>query len=188
MNIIFRALRLWLPTAIAVTGLSFLGCLLAHQLMRQYVNDPQLQMAQDAARIVAGGADPASVLPAGRVDLATSLAPYTTVFDARGTAVASSGLLDGALPDLPDGLFGHAARQGEHRLTWQPRPGVRQAVVLVAVDHGRAGFVMAARSLRETEERKLQVLRLVALGCMATLLATLLLAALIAWSERRVST
>jgi hypothetical protein len=63
--------------------------------------------------------------------------------------------------------------------SWQPGPGLRQALVIVPVRTGSAGFVVAGRSLREVEARKLQVLHLALLPWSAGMGACLLLAVLI---------
>ena len=60
---------------------------------------------------------------------------------------------------LPSGVFAFARAHAGHRLSWQPRQGLRQALVVQPV--AGKGFVVAGRSLRETEARKDQVLRLV---------------------------
>jgi hypothetical protein len=63
---------------------------------------------------------------------------------------------------LPSGVLEFARTHGGHRLSWQPRRGVRQALVIAPV--AGKGFVVAGRSLRETEARKQQVLQLVGIA------------------------
>ncbi len=46
-----------------------------------------------------------------------------------------------------------ASRVGEDRITWQPEPGIRSAVVVVHYTGATPGYVMAGRSLREVEWR-----------------------------------
>jgi len=70
-----------------------------------------------------------------------------------GRPVVSSGTLDGKPPTLPRGVFVHTAKAGEDRVTWQPRPGVRQAVVVRRIEGSSGGFAVAGRSLREVENR-----------------------------------
>ncbi|HET7225568.1 MAG TPA: hypothetical protein VFK69_07600, partial [Candidatus Eisenbacteria bacterium] len=91
--------------------------------------------------------------PAGRVNLAASLAPWVTVVDGRDRPLASNAVLDGAIPALPPGVLAAARARREHRVTWQPRPGVRSATVSMAVP-GRDWVVTAGRSLREVEVRE----------------------------------
>ncbi len=132
-------------------GTSYLA---VQQALRQGANDPQIQMAEDAARAMGGG-EPASLLvPKGPVvDISKSLAPFLILYDDAGTPLASSGVLDGKAPVPPSGVFAFTRSHGEERVTWQPRPDVRIAAVLVHTDGPNAGFALAGRSLRETERR-----------------------------------
>ena len=154
-----KALRYWLAMAAVWSGAVAALLLGEQQLLRLQANDPQVQLAEDAARALAGGADPKSVLPPGpQVDVSRSLAPFVVVYDAAGAPMASSGQLHGAAPKLPGGVLEHALAQGGHRLSWQPEVGVRQALVVVPLRAGAAGFVVAGRSLREVEARKRQAM------------------------------
>ena len=171
-----NASRWFLPMALVWSLAAGLTVLVQHEVLRLQADDPQLAMAGDAARRLEGGADPQSVLPATAVDLARDQSPFVAVYDASGAALASSATLRGQPPSLPAGVLQFAQRNGGHRLSWQPQPGLRQALVIVPV-HGRgAGFVVAGRSLRETERRKLQVLHLGLIAWVAGLLACALLA------------
>ena len=51
-------------------------------------------------------------------------------------------------------MFAHADG-GEHRLSWQPPPGVREALVIVPMPGH--GYLPAGRSLHEAEAGKAQV-------------------------------
>jgi hypothetical protein len=73
-------------------------------------------------------------------------------------------------------VLDYARRNGSDRITWQPAANVRQAIVVVHFGGPRPGFVMAGRSLRESEYRSDQVLQIVGVAWAATLLATLLVA------------
>jgi hypothetical protein len=147
-------LRNWLPIAVVITAMSGLVYLAVQQALRQGANDPQIQMAEDAATVLAHGGTVESVLPTTQVDLEQSIAPFITVFDDTGTPLASSGLLHGQMPPIPAGVFDYVRQHGEDRITWQPEPGVRQAIVVVSYTGSPSGFVVAGRSLREVERRE----------------------------------
>jgi hypothetical protein len=141
----------WLPLAVAVTGVSGLVYLAVQQDLRQGANDPQIQMAEDAAVSLAKGDMPSAVVPRGTsIDIAQSLSPWIAVYDPSGKPLESSGVLDGALPQPPITLF-DAGRE-ETRITWQPRAGVRQALILVQAKNG--DFIASGRSLKAVEERE----------------------------------
>jgi hypothetical protein len=122
-------------------------------------------MAEDAARMLDAGADPAAVLPASQVELADSIAPFIILFDADGAPVSSNATLHGQLAHVPVGALEAARAQGENRVSWQPEDGVRIASVIVPTQDG--GYVLAGRSLREPEARVAQLGRLLGLGWLA---------------------
>ncbi|MCL4395760.1 MAG: hypothetical protein M1482_13325 [Chloroflexi bacterium] len=168
-----NVLRFWLPLAVVITLLAGLLYGVVQQVNRISANDPQIQLAQDAASALSAGEPVALVVPADKVDIAHSLAPYVVAFDDSGKVVASSGYLNGAYPALPSGVFDYVRANGEDRITWQPQPGVRSALVVTRVSGPQPGFVMAGRSLREVENRIDGIGLLVVLGWLGTLAASL---------------
>jgi hypothetical protein len=151
MRTSFNIILKWLPIAIATAGLCGLVYLTVQQSLRMSANDPQIQMAQDAASALDGGASVDSIVPANKVELAASLAPFIMVFDDSGNVLASSATLHGSIPVYPSGVLDYTRQNGEDRVTWQPENGVRMATVVVRFDKG---FVLAGRSLREVEIRE----------------------------------
>ncbi len=141
-----------------VAGTAFF---LSQQVLRMNANDPQVQLAEDTAARLTAGESAAKVLPERQISIDASLAPFVIVYDASGHPVASSGLLDGAIPAYPRGVFDFVRDHGEDRVTWQPRGGVRIASVVTKTANG---YVVAGRNMREVEEREGTVLKLAALG------------------------
>ena len=174
MQILKNIVRYWLPLSVVITLLSGLVYGAGQQVLRWDANDPQIQMAEDAASALTNGRPLQSVVPAASVDIASSLAPYLVVFDDAGKPIASSGLLHGQSPALPSGIFDYVRQHGEDRITWQPEPGVRSATVITRVSGSRPGFVLAGRSLREVEQRESQLELIVGLGWLGTLFAALI--------------
>jgi hypothetical protein len=150
MKTIFKIFKVWLPVAIATAGLCGLAYLTVQQSLRIGANDPQIQIAEDAAGSLNGGAKLDSIVPANKVEITTSLAPFIIVFDDSGKVMASTATLHGSVPVYPAGVLEYTRTHGEDRITWQPENGVRLATVVVHYDKG---FVMAGRSLREVEVR-----------------------------------
>ena len=173
-----RLLQIWLLIAIIVSGLTGLLYATVQQVLRSGADDPQIQMAEDAATTLGNGGALQSVMPAGNVDIATSLAPYIVVFDASGKPVASSAQLNGQTPTIPPGVFHSVRQNGEDRITWQPQPGVRSAIVVVPIRGSGGGFVLAGRSLREVEKREDDLLHIDLLGWAAILIVSFLASAL----------
>jgi hypothetical protein len=166
-------LRQWLPLAVVITAMSGLVYLAVQQALRQGANDPQIQLAEHTAAALARGGSAESVLPNTQVDLEQSIAPFVAVFDSTGTPLVSSGLLHGRMPAIPAGVFDWVRQHGEDRITWQPEPGVRQAIVVVSYAGSPSGFVMAGRSLREVERREDQALLEAGAAWLATMLGSL---------------
>ncbi len=151
-TLVRRALAFFLPVVVLAT----LSCGLIYaevqQDQRSGANDPQFQMAEDAAARLNAGASPASVIETTRtVDLAASLAPFTIVFDAGHTLLATDATLDAGQPAPPAGVLDAARPGSPNAVTWQPRAGVRIAAVVMAW-HG--GTVLVGRSLRRVEEQE----------------------------------
>ncbi len=118
-------------------------------VLRMSGNDPQIQMAEDTASMLNVGADPKKIIALTKVDIETSLSPYIAIYDSHAIPLATSGLLYNGAPAIPEGVFAYTKINGENRLTWQPKIGVRQAIVVAPFKNG---FVIAGRSLREVEK------------------------------------
>src|SRR5574342_326348 len=136
MNRLKNILRLWLPFAVAVSAFCALAYATVQQAFRQGANDPQIQMAEDAADALADGQPAAGLVPASTVSVAKSLAPFMIIYDGQGKVTATSVQLDGSTPTLPDGVLDATRQLGENRITWQPREGVRIASVIVSYSGG----------------------------------------------------
>lgn len=149
--IVVRAGLIWVPPAIVVTALTIIVYASVQQVVRLGADDLPVAMAEDAAAQLDAGAAAGSLLPAAKVDVARSLSPYLMVFDGQGRMIVSSAALHGQTPPVPAGVFAAARERGEDRVTWQPEPGVRTAIVVVP---SQRGFVVAGRSLRLVEQRE----------------------------------
>jgi hypothetical protein len=180
-SLVGRAAVVWLPVAAAAVLLTGLVYVVAQQDLRMAANDPQLQLAQDAAAALDAGAAAEGVVPSGEIDIATSLAVFTIVTDASGAILAGNAMLDGTPPKVPAGVL-RTARDGQNDLvTWQPRDGVRIAQVTVG---WRGGAVTVGRSLAEVERRADVLLAVCAMGLAATLLALGVVSLFVAWLTR----
>jgi hypothetical protein len=173
MDRLTRAFWKWLPIGLAVTMLCGISYILVQQVYRQDANDPQIQLAEDGARAIEGGALPLAVAGNGGIDPSQSLAPFVIVTDANGKVVASSAKLGAAAPVPLKGMLDAAKASGELRETWQPRVDARIASVIVPVSGGTKGYVLAGRSLRAVEDRIDTLMPMIAFGWAATMLATL---------------
>lgn len=148
----------WASLFVFATACSGLTYVTGQQILRQGANDPQIQISEDTASLLASG----KTLPATAftpvIDIAKSLSPYFIIYDDSGNPMGSTGLLDGKIPTVPPGVIAYTKEHGQDRITWQPRPGVRSAIVITHVNTGLGGFVLSGRSLREVEKREDQIL------------------------------
>ena len=171
----------WVTLAVLTTAVCLLVYVVAQQTWRTSANDPQIQLARDAAAALAAGRPPETVVPRETVDMERSLAPFVIAFDANGQVLAASGTLRGHVPGVPRGVLDYVRERGEDRITWQPIGGVRIASVVVSYSGLRSGYVLAGRSLEETQSRISQFGSLIALGWAATLVGLTLVVAAGNW-------
>jgi hypothetical protein len=176
-----RVLFTWVTLGALATAVSLLVYLVAQQTWRTSANDPQIQLARDAADALGAGRAVESVVPRETVDMERSLAPFLIVLDANGRVLAASGRLRGHVTGIPKGVLDYVRDRGEDRITWQPIGGVRIASVIVSYSGTGQGFVLAGRSLEETEHRVAQFGNLIAFSWAVTLVALLVVAAAGNW-------
>ena len=157
-----------MPLAAVITILSVLIYAAVQQNYRQSLNDPQIQIAEDAAAALKKQIPVNQIIPVGdveTVDIAKSLSPWIAIYDSEGEPLLSTGALDGSMPTPPKGVFtttrstsASAALYAENRVTWQPQAGVREALVVVSIGReslkGDPAYVVVGRNMREVEARE----------------------------------
>ncbi len=144
---------IWVPLAIVFSGAVALAYTAGQQNYRQSLNDPQIQITEEAATMLKNGQTIQSLVPTERIDVATSLVPFIIFYDDTGRVILGSGVLNGTTPTPPSGVFSYTKAHGQDRLTWQPQAGIRIATVLRRTTGTTNGFVLAGRSMREVEIR-----------------------------------
>ncbi len=161
--------RLWLPFAVVITAFVLLVYAAVQQAYRQGANDPQIQMAEDAAKALEQGQTVDELIPARRVEMDRSLAPFYIVYNLTEQPIAGNGYLNQSLQTLPQGVLEYTSEEGEDRITWQPQPNVRIAAVIVAY---KDGYVLAGRNLSEVEERVARMSLMTGVTWLLALVAT----------------
>lgn len=181
-------MRIWIPIAIAVTGLCAVSFGTVQQLYRQTLNDPQVQIAEDAAFALESGAKPATLIASStKINIATSLRAFTVVYDKDLNPIVWSGEYEKKPPQPPRGVFEQAkgpegTGPGENRVTWQPDEDTRFAVVVVHVLN-TDGYVLSGRNMREAEARMWDMQAIIGIAWLLILAATLLAT----WNGARVA-
>lgn len=143
----------YLSALAIVTIVILLVYVAVQQNYRMTANDPQVQIARDAAERLEHNR-PVTFFTPDTVNLSKSMAVFTAYYDAHQKPVASTGYLDGAIPKLPEGVLDYAKKHAEDRITWQPRKNVRLAAIVKYVSSPSVSYVVAGRSLQEVEVRE----------------------------------
>src|SRR5258705_8592366 len=143
-----------LAAAAIVTILTGLLYASVQQVHRSGANDPQLQVAMDISYKLKNGDVIGESLNDDTVEISQSLALFHTLYNDKVEPLASTGLLNGKPPSLPQAVFGFARKNNENVFTWQPQRGIRVAVVLKFVNSPSYSLVAVGRSLYEVEVRE----------------------------------
>jgi hypothetical protein len=166
----------WLAYAAIITLLCGIVYIVVQQNYRLSANDPQVQLARDAANAIDKGADPKSLISSGpAIEISQSFSPFLVIYDAAGNIVAGSATLNGKALKIPQGVITYIQKNGKDAASWQPQPGVRQAMVGFS-SANKAFIIVAGRSLKLTEERISLLGEQVALGWGLSLIGMLVIA------------
>lgn len=140
-----------------------LGCIytVSQQNIRLSANALPAELAQETINRLKNGLNVNQATDLPKIELESSLSPFVMVFDSAGNLLESNTTLAGKAPAIPVGILKHTKTFGEDRVTWQPEPGVRLAIVAKAF---AKGFVVAGHSLQEYENRDRKILQLTALA------------------------
>ena len=121
-----------LPAAVVLTVACGLAYVLVQQDLRNGANDPQIQLAEDAAAALDGRrGSRQSVIPTETVDLATSLAPWLASTTELAETHRQQRRPRRLAPDASAGVLAYAKEHGRDVVTWQPRAGTRIALVAI---------------------------------------------------------
>ena len=176
MNKYATIFRNWLGYAAVITLVCILVYVTVQQSFRLSANDPQVEMAQDAALAIDKGTDPHTLTAANAaIDISQGLSPFIMVYDPLGNVIAGNATLNGKPLKIPQGVIDYIRKNGRDAASWQPAPGVRQAMVGISTSKGNY-IVVAGRSLGPTEERIGRLGEQVAFGWVMSLIGMLVIA------------
>ncbi len=119
------------------------------QSLRIGANNPQIQLAQDAAESLNNGINPVSFADS-RVDIVKSLSPFIIIYSKSGHAITGNGYLNNKIPTIPDGVLQNSDGKDYSFVTWQPQDKTRIASVSVSAKNY---YVLSGRSLKEVEKQ-----------------------------------
>jgi len=158
----------FLAASAIVTIIMLLVYAAVQQSYRSSANDPQLQIAADISERLKTGGNIERYF-GDTIDLERGLGWFAGLYESNGKTIRSSGYLDGVHPLFPKGVFEFARLNGEDVVTWQPRPGVRMATVVLHVNLPAVEYIVVGRSLREVESREHQLVLMVLISWLVSL-------------------
>ncbi len=178
-------LKNWFGYAAVITLLCGIIYIVGQQGFRASADDPQYQMAEDAAHAISKGADP-KLLGAAPAEISETLSPYLLIYDKTGNIIINGAILKGQPLKIPQGVLDYIQLHGADHATWQPIPGVRQAMIGIRSNAGGKSYtVIAGRSLRKIEERIGLLGEQVAFGWAMALLAILVVVTLQEYAAKK---
>ena len=140
---------LWLIVMFLVTFTCSLVYLVAQQSLRLGANELPSQLAIETLIKLQNGQSVNDAIPTEKVDISKSLNAFVMVYDSNKSLSATSGIMDNNDPVYPKGVFDSVDLKSESRITWQPEVGLRFATVAIKYSNG---YIVAGRSLTETEK------------------------------------
>jgi hypothetical protein len=144
--------KLSVISVILVTLFSLMVYVTAQQMLRQGVNSTPAALTADVIYKLESGVSPKSVMLPPTAEISKSISPFVIILDQNKNVLVSSATLDGSVPVIPQGTFDWVEKSGQDRVTWQPQPGVREALVIDKYSASTtSGYVVAGASLKESE-------------------------------------
>lgn len=159
-----RRLVPWVLSLVLVTFFCLLLLFVVQRMYRQGANHPQIQIAEDASAAFEQNQFTNETLKSSfesfvpsvsQVDVGLSLSPWIQIYDDAGNLLESSAIIQEAqsTPYISKQIFEKTKKRGEDRVTWQPKKGIRQAIVITEFSGLRSGYIVVGRSLREVEDQ-----------------------------------
>ena len=123
--------------------------LTSQQSLRLGANGLPSQLAVETSIKLKEGQIVKSVIPVQKVDISKSLNTFVMIFDKNKNLIDTSGIMGESMPKYPEGVLDNVDKNGENRVTWQPKTELRFATVAIKFNNG---YIVAAQPLFETEK------------------------------------
>src|SRR5689334_10932324 len=130
----------FLPLGCSIIFLCALLYLSMQQNIRLSQNEQLAQIAEDLALRLSQQPILPQNFPANKVNIEKSLAPFIIVYDKNKNLFGTTGIIDGKNPDLPLGVLDNSLKK-ENRISWEPKNGIREAIVVVHFKDKSEGYV-----------------------------------------------
>lgn len=146
-------LRVWLAIVGAATLVLGASYAMVQQSARLAADEQPLTALSDAKQKLSEDIAPNEVVPDEETDLREDSSVFVIITDENKKVIASSALLDGQSPLPTKDVFARAEQAGKDNFTWEPKKGVRHAVSIQKFDDNAGGYILAGKSLKETEQK-----------------------------------
>ena len=147
----------WLPLGFSITAVFLFGYVIVQQDLRMGVNDTQAEIAGNVDLALGEGTPYKFFNSANPVKIGKSLTPYLILYGLDGKPLGGNGAMEGNYPTPPKGVFDYVLSHKEDRFTWEPKPGVREAVVIRLHDGTSPAYILVGKSLTEVEKHIAQL-------------------------------
>lgn len=143
-----RIFIFWISLMFVITFTCSLVYLAIQQSIRMGANEIPAQFTAETLIKLENGQSAESSVPAEKTDVLKSLNAFVMVYDKNKNLIGTSGITGSEKISYPKSALDYLEKNGESRVTWQPKSGLRFATVAIKYDNG---YIVAARSLLETE-------------------------------------
>lgn len=154
------AFKKWLPLGFSITAVFLFGYVAVQQNLRMSANDTQAEIAGNVELSLGEGTPYKFFSSTHPVEIGKSLTPYVLLYDLDGKPLGGNAALNGNYPIPPKEIFTYLLTHHEDRFTWEPKPGVREAVVARFHSGTNPAYIIVSRSLAEVESHIKQLLHL----------------------------
>jgi len=161
MKTIKKIFIFWLIGMFLVTFTCSLIYIVEQQSLRLGANELPMQYAIDTSVKLQKGISANNAIAGDKVDISKSLSPFVMIFDDNKNLIAESGMMGDSEPVYPKSVLNYVDQKGESRVTWQTQTGLRFATAAIKYSNG---YIVAGRSLHETEKLIDTIGKLVALA------------------------
>lgn len=172
-SLLRTVLAIGLPLATIATIILAISYVNDQQIIRMSANEPQEWLARGLAARLEGGVQMKNAYLWDSVTVMSDPTPYVIVYDRYGSTTAATASFGNKVTHLPQGVLEYAKLHGVNRLTWEPAKDLREAIVVVPINGGEGGYVLAGRSLAYAEEQEAQLAQRAFFGWLVSMIAIL---------------
>jgi hypothetical protein len=148
LNIMKKLIYVWIILMIAGIFTAGTAFVCVQQSLRSSANGPAIAAAQEVQLRLHNGVKTEDAIDQ-KTDISTTLLPFEYIYDNNKKLIATSASFGSESFTYPQGVLDSINKNGECRITWQPKSGLRFATVGIKFD---GGYIVGCSSLSESEK------------------------------------